>query len=103
MLEVLSLVDRVTETKVPVWIYGEYGTGKEMIARALHFNRSRAGKPLLSENCSALPETLLESELFGHKKGAFTHADRDKKGLIEYANNGTIFLDEIADMSGAMQ
>jgi transcriptional regulator with GAF, ATPase, and Fis domain len=103
MLEVLSLVDRITETKVPVWIYGESGTGKEMIARALHFNSSRAKQPFVSENCSALPETLLESELFGHKKGAFTHADRDKKGLIEYANLGTIFLDEIADMSGAMQ
>ncbi len=103
MLEVLSLVDRVTETKVPVWIYGESGTGKEMIAHALHFNSSRSKKPFVSENCSALPETLLESELFGHKKGAFTHADRDKKGLLEYANTGTVFLDEIADMSPAMQ
>lgn len=103
MLEVLSLVDRITETTVPVWVYGESGTGKEMIARALHFNSSRAKKPFVSENCSALPETLLESELFGHKKGAFTHADRDKKGLLEYANGGTIFLDEIADMSATMQ
>ncbi|MFO1463831.1 MAG: sigma 54-interacting transcriptional regulator [bacterium] len=103
MLEVLSLVDRITETTVPVWIYGESGTGKEMIARALHFNSSRAKKPFVSENCSALPETLLESELFGHKKGAFTHADRDKKGLLEYANGGTVFLDEIADMSATMQ
>ncbi|HKY62354.1 MAG TPA: sigma 54-interacting transcriptional regulator [bacterium] len=103
MLEVLSLVDRITETAVPVWIYGESGTGKEMIARALHFNSSRAKKPFVSENCSALPETLLESELFGHKRGAFTHADRDKKGLLEYANGGTIFLDEIADMSPTMQ
>ncbi|MFO1518648.1 MAG: sigma 54-interacting transcriptional regulator [bacterium] len=103
MLEVLSLVDRLIETKVPVWIYGESGTGKEMIARVLHFNSSRAKKPFVSENCSALPETLLESELFGHKRGSFTHADRDKKGLLEYANGGTIFLDEIADMSGAMQ
>lgn len=103
MMELLSLVDRVTDTTVPVWIYGESGTGKEMIARALHFNSSRAKKPFVSENCSALPETLLESELFGHKKGAFTHADRDKKGLLEYANGGTVFLDEIADMSPAMQ
>lgn len=103
MLEVLSLVDRVTETMVPVWIYGESGTGKEMIARALHFNSSRAKNAFVSENCSALPETLLESELFGHKKGAFTHADRDKKGLLEHADGGTVFLDEIADMSLAMQ
>lgn len=103
MLEVLSLVDRVTETKVPVWVYGESGTGKEMIARALHFNSSRAKEAFVSENCSALPETLLESELFGHKRGAFTHADRDKKGLLEYADKGTVFLDEIADMSMSMQ
>ncbi len=103
MLEVLSLVDRVTDTTVPVWIYGESGTGKEMIARALHFNSARSKKAFVSENCSALPETLLESELFGHKKGAFTHADRDKKGLLEYADGGTVFLDEIADMSPAMQ
>ncbi|HKX12935.1 MAG TPA: sigma-54-dependent Fis family transcriptional regulator, partial [bacterium] len=103
MLEVLSLVDRITDTGVPVWIYGESGTGKEMIARALHFNSSRAKKPFVSENCSALPETLLESELFGHKRGAFTHADRDKKGLLEYAKGGTVFLDEIADMSPTMQ
>lgn len=103
MLEVLSLVDRVTDTMVPVWIYGESGTGKEMIARALHFNSTRAKRAFVSENCSALPETLLESELFGHKKGAFTHADRDKKGLLEHADGGTVFLDEIADMSMAMQ
>jgi transcriptional regulator with GAF, ATPase, and Fis domain/serine/threonine protein kinase len=103
MLEVLSLVDRITDTSVPVWIYGESGTGKEMIARALHFNSARSKRPFVSENCSALPETLLESELFGHKKGAFTHADRDKKGLLEHANEGTVFLDEIADMSPSMQ
>ncbi len=103
MLEVLSLVDRITETSVPVWIFGESGTGKEMIARALHYNSGRAKKAFVSENCSALPETLLESELFGHKKGAFTHADRDKKGLLEHADGGTVFLDEIADMSPSMQ
>ncbi|MFO1518301.1 MAG: sigma-54 dependent transcriptional regulator [bacterium] len=103
MLQVLSLVDKITESKVPVWIYGESGTGKESIARALHFNSSRAKFPFVTENCSALPETLLESELFGHKKGAFTHADRDKKGILEYAHKGTIFLDEIADMSLNLQ
>jgi len=103
MHEVLSLVDRITETSVPVYIYGESGTGKEMIARALHFNSSRAKRPFVTENCSAMPEALLESELFGHKKGAFTHADRDKKGLLVHANGGTVFLDEIADMSPSMQ
>jgi Nif-specific regulatory protein len=103
MLQVLGMVDKITESKVPVWIYGESGTGKESIARALHYNSSRAKYPFVTENCSALPETLLESELFGHKKGAFTHADRDKKGILEYANRGTIFLDEIADMSPNLQ
>lgn len=103
MMEVLSLVDRVTESKIPVWIYGESGTGKEAIARALHFNSSRAKFPFVSENCSALPEGLLESELFGHKKGAFTQATQDKKGLLEYAHQGTVFLDEIADMSLNLQ
>ncbi len=103
MIEVLQLVDRLIDTSVPVWIYGESGTGKEMIARALHFKSSRHKKPFVSENCSTLPETLLESELFGHKKGSFTHADRDKKGLLQHADGGTVFLDEIADMSPAMQ
>jgi transcriptional regulator with GAF, ATPase, and Fis domain len=103
MIAVLQLVDKITDSKVPVWIYGESGTGKEAIARALHFNSARAKHPFVSENCSALPETLLESELFGHKKGAFTHADRDKKGRFEYANKGTVFLDEIADMSANLQ
>jgi len=103
MVQVLQLVDKITDSKVPVWIYGESGTGKEAIARALHFNSVRAKHPFVSENCSALPETLLESELFGHKKGAFTHADRDKKGRFEYANRGTVFLDEIADMSANLQ
>lgn len=103
MVAVLQLVDKITDSKVPVWIYGESGTGKEAIARALHFNSVRAKQPFVSENCSALPETLLESELFGHKKGAFTHADRDKKGRFEYANKGTVFLDEIADMSANLQ
>jgi len=103
MIEVLTLVDKITESKIPVWIYGESGTGKESIARALHFNSSRAKKAFVTENCSALPENLLESELFGHKKGAFTHATADKKGILQYADGGTIFLDEIADMSLALQ
>jgi len=103
MVEVLSMVDAITDAKVSVWIYGESGTGKEAIARALHFNSGRAKKPFVSENCSALPESLLESELFGHKKGAFTHATADKKGILQYADGGTIFLDEIADMSLGLQ
>jgi len=103
MVEVLSLVDRITDAKVPVWIFGESGTGKEAVARSLHFNSPRAKKPFVTENCGALPESLLESELFGHKKGAFTHAVSDKKGILQYADGGTIFLDEIADMSLALQ
>jgi transcriptional regulator with GAF, ATPase, and Fis domain/predicted Ser/Thr protein kinase len=103
MLKVLSLVDRITDSKIPVWIFGESGTGKEAIARALHFNSPRAKAAFVSENCSALPESLLESELFGHKKGAFTHAAADKKGLLQHADKGTIFLDEIADMSLPLQ
>jgi len=103
MLQVLGLLDKITDTKIPVWIYGESGTGKESVARALHFNSSRAKLPFVTENCSALPETLLESELFGHKRGAFTHADKDKKGILQYAHKGTIFLDEIADMSLSLQ
>ena len=103
MIEVLALLDKITDSKIAVWVYGESGTGKESIARALHFNSGRAKQAFVAENCSALPETLMESELFGHKKGAFTHADRDKKGILEYAHRGTIFLDEIADLSPALQ
>ncbi len=103
MVEVLSMVDKITDSKVPVWVFGESGTGKEAIARSLHFNSGRAKKPFVSENCGALPESLLESELFGHKKGSFTHATTDKKGMLHYADGGTVFLDEIADMSVALQ
>ncbi len=103
MMEVFHLLDHVTETPIPVWILGESGTGKELIARSLHFNSGRKPKPFLAVNCSAIPENLLESELFGHKKGAFTHADRDRVGLFEQANGGTLFLDEVADMSPSMQ
>ncbi len=103
MMKVFQLLDHVTETTIPVWICGESGTGKELVARSLHFNSPRKDGPFVSENCSAIPETLLESELFGHKKGAFTHADRDRVGLFEQAHRGTLFLDEIADMSLGMQ
>ncbi|MFO1464679.1 MAG: sigma 54-interacting transcriptional regulator [bacterium] len=103
MTQVFQLLEHVTETTIPVWIFGESGTGKELIARSLHFNSSRKNLPFVVENVSAIPESLLESELFGHKRGAFTHADKDRVGLFEQANGGTLFLDEIADMSLGMQ
>ncbi len=103
MREVLRLLDKIVQTEEPVLIMGESGTGKELIARAVHGKGPRAKRPFLSENCAALPDTLLESELFGHVRGAFTGADRDKKGLFELADKGTLFLDEVGDMSPEMQ
>ena len=103
MQEVLHLLDRIIDTQVPILIQGESGTGKELVARAIHYNGLLKDKPFAAENCAALPETLLESELFGYKRGAFTGADRDKKGLFEIANGGSLFLDEVAEMSENMQ
>ena len=103
MRELLKLMDKVVSTEEPVLIEGESGTGKELIAKAVHSMGPRAKQPFLSENCAALTETLLESELFGHVRGAFTGADRDKKGLFELADRGTLFLDEVGDMSPEMQ
>jgi transcriptional regulator with GAF, ATPase, and Fis domain len=103
MRDVLRLLDKIVATQEPVLIEGESGTGKELIARAIHHQGPRARQAFLSENCAALPDTLLESELFGHVRGAFTGADRDKKGLFELADKGTLFLDEIGDMSPDMQ
>ncbi len=103
MKRVFSELDRIIPTELPVLIQGESGTGKELIARAVHFNGPRREKPFVVENCAALPDALLESELFGHVRGAFTGADRSKKGLIEQAHGGTLFLDEIGDMSPEMQ
>jgi transcriptional regulator with GAF, ATPase, and Fis domain/serine/threonine protein kinase len=103
MRRVYSLVDRVKDTDVPVLIGGESGTGKEVAARALHRASERNAKPFLGINCGAIPEHLLESELFGHMRGAFTGADRDRKGLIREAAGGTLLLDEIGEMPPKMQ
>ncbi len=103
MRRVFQALDRIIESELPVMIQGESGTGKELIARAIHFNGPRKTKAFVSENCAALPDTLLESELFGHTRGAFTGAHKAKKGLLEQADGGTLFLDEIGDMSVEMQ
>jgi serine/threonine-protein kinase PknK len=100
---VLALVERVRDADVPVVIEGESGTGKEMIARALHFSGARARGPFVVVHCGAIPESLLESELFGHVRGAFTGADRDRRGLIASANGGTLVLDEVSEMPLKMQ
>jgi DNA-binding NtrC family response regulator len=103
MQNVYNLVNKVADTDSTVLIQGESGTGKELVARALHFNSNRQHHPFVAINCSALPENLLESELFGHKKGAFTGAVADKRGLFEEANLGTIFLDEVNSMATSLQ
>lgn len=103
MLEIFDLIRDLAESNVPVLIQGESGTGKELIAAAIHNEGLRANKLFVPVNCGALPESLLESELFGHVRGAFTGAIRDKKGRFELADGGTIFLDEIGDVSPAMQ
>jgi two-component system response regulator AtoC len=98
MKKVFSLVERISASDSTVLILGESGTGKELVATALHYQSHRKGKPLIKVNCAALPEGLIESELFGHEKGAFTGAMRRKPGRFELANEGTIFLDEIGDV-----
>ncbi len=103
MLDVLAQVRQVINANIAVAIEGETGTGKDVVARAIHYNSNRRAKRFISVNCAALPETLLESELFGYKRGAFTGADRDKAGLFEEADGGTFFLDEIADMPLSIQ
>src|SRR5438477_4484963 len=103
MRRLYALLDKLVESDVTVLVHGENGTGKELIARALHFNGSRKPRQFVAQNCSALNDQLLESELFGHVKGSFTGATRDKPGLFKVADGGTFFLDEVADMSAAMQ
>jgi len=103
MQEVYQLISDVAETDATVLIRGETGTGKELVAKSIHFNSMRKNKVFVSLNCGALPETLLESELFGYEKGAFTGAMRQKIGKFEYADGGTVFLDEVGDLSPTTQ
>jgi len=103
MLDVFKLAEKVAQYNTTVLIYGDSGTGKELIARGIHFSGQRAKKSLVPVNCGGIPENLLESELFGYKKGAFTGADRDRKGLFEEADGGTIFLDEIGELPLSLQ
>jgi DNA-binding NtrC family response regulator len=103
MQEVFSLIEKVSSSNSTVIIYGGSGTGKELVAKAIHYNSPKADHPFIPFNCSAIPETLVESELFGHTKGAFTGAVQTKKGLFEEANGGTLFLDEIATVLPSVQ
>jgi DNA-binding NtrC family response regulator len=103
MQDVFKMIERVADTESTILVLGESGTGKELVARALHFNSRRQHAPFVPINCSALPENLLESELFGHRRGSFTGALNDKKGLFQEADGGTIFLDEVGSMSAMLQ
>ena len=103
MQEVFKLLETITQNNASVLIQGETGTGKELVAKATHYNSPRKDKPFITQNCATLSESLLESELFGHVKGAFTGAVNDKRGIFEMANKGTLFLDEIGEMSSGMQ
>lgn len=103
MLEILGMIRQVADSKATILLEGESGTGKELVARAIHFNSQRAGYPFIPINCSAIPKDLLESELFGHEKGAFTGATRRKIGSFELAHQGTLFLDEIGEMPKELQ
>jgi two-component system response regulator PilR (NtrC family) len=103
MKKVFSMLEKVAPTESTVLITGKSGTGKELVARALHYNSKRGSKPFIAVNCGAIPETLIESELFGHKKGAFTGATTDKEGYFKAADGGTLFLDEISEMPLPLQ
>ncbi|HYH85810.1 MAG TPA: sigma-54 dependent transcriptional regulator [Pyrinomonadaceae bacterium] len=102
-VEVMKLVGRVAATSLPILIAGESGTGKEVVARAIHYRSTRADRAFVAVNCGAIPSELIESELFGHAKGAFTGADRDRRGLLQEADGGTILLDEITETTPAFQ
>src|SRR5207253_102287 len=102
-IEVMKQVGRVAATNLPVFLTGESGTGKELVASTLHRRSGRADKTFVAVNCGAIPAELIESELFGHVKGAFTGADRDRRGLWEEADGGTVFLDEITETSLSFQ
>ena len=103
MKQVFSMVERVADRRVTVLLLGESGTGKELVARAIHESGQRRSQPFVALNCAAIPESLIESELFGHEKGAFTDAISSKPGQFERADGGTLFLDEIAELSPATQ
>ena len=103
MLDVFKMIETVARTNSTILLTGESGTGKGLVAQAIHFHSLRRDKPIVALNCGAMPENLLESELFGHMRGAFTGADSNKKGLLEVAEKGTVFLDEIGEMSAVMQ
>jgi len=103
MLAVFKMIETVARTNSTILLTGESGTGKGLVAQAVHFHSLRRDRPCVAVNCGAMPEALLESELFGHMKGAFTGADSNKKGLVEVAERGTVFLDEIGEMSAVMQ
>src|SRR5437762_4132608 len=103
MVDVFKMIETVARTNSTIRLTGESGTGKGLVAQAIHFHSLRRDKPMVSLNCGALPENLLESELFGHMRGSFTGADTNKKGLLEVAERGTVFLDEIGEMSAVLQ
>ncbi|HOP15574.1 MAG TPA: sigma-54 dependent transcriptional regulator, partial [Gammaproteobacteria bacterium] len=103
MQEIRRLIDKLARNQAPVFVSGESGTGKELAARAIHSRSPRADKPFVAVNCGAIPQELMESEFFGHIKGSFTGAVRDKPGLFQSADGGTLFLDEVADLPVSMQ
>ena len=103
MKEVFRTIEKVARSNATVLVLGETGVGKELVAEALHRNSSRADRPFVKMNCAALHESLLESELFGHERGAFTGAERQRTGRFELANEGTLFLDEIGNMTPSTQ
>src|SRR5437016_10250917 len=103
MLDVFKMIETIARTNSTILLTGESGTGKGLVAQAIHFHSLRRDRPLVAVNCGAMPEALLESELFGHMRGSFTGADANKKGLVEVAERGTVFLDEIGEMSAVMQ